>query len=91
MRLEVVVAPHCFGCEEARSIAANVEKRLPWLEVQLIELDGTRPVSPQVFATPTYLLDGEVISLGNPRPEVLIRDLERRHDDCERARESSPV
>ncbi len=78
MLLEVVVAPGCFGCDEARSIAADLQGRLPWLEVHLIELDGTRPVPAGVFATPTYLLDGEVISLGNPRRETLIRDLARR-------------
>lgn len=78
MLLEVVVAPGCFGCDEARAIAAHLEGLLPWLDVQVIELDGTRPAPPPVFATPTYLLDGEVIALGNPRPEMLIRDLSRR-------------
>ena len=81
MLLEIVVAPHCFGCDEARSIAVDLRERLPWLDVQVVELDGSRPVPPRVFATPTYLLDGEVVSLGNPRVEALIHDLVRRNDD----------
>lgn len=36
-------------------------------------IDGRCQPPPQVVATPTYLLDGKVISLGNPRPDWLVR------------------
>ena len=72
MRLEIVVAADCPGCGEARAIAAEVQARYPALTVDLIELDGRRPVPARVVATPTYLLDGAVIALGNPRRAVLL-------------------
>lgn len=75
MRLEIVVAPHCYGCDEARVIAREMEVQFPWLRVELIELDGQRPVPPKVVATPTYLLDGAVISLGNPRRDKLVQEI----------------
>ena len=72
MRLEIVVAPDCPSCREARAIAGEVQARYPALTVDLIELDGRRPVPTRVVATPTYLLDGAVIALGNPRHAVLL-------------------
>ena len=83
MELTIVVAPDCPMCGEARAIAAAMRARLPALRVELVELDGDRPLPPQVFATPTYLLDGAVYALGNPEREELARELERR--------QSSPV
>ncbi|GHO72226.1 hypothetical protein KSC_111180 [Ktedonobacter sp. SOSP1-52] len=45
--------------QEARSIAG--------LEVTVVNLDAPGQRVPlQVFATPTYILDGLVVSLGNP-------------------------
>lgn len=71
MRLEIVVAPDCLGCEQARAIAAEVRARFPGVDVDLIEVGRERPVPAIVFATPTYLLDGVVVSLGNPSREHL--------------------
>jgi hypothetical protein len=65
--LDVVVAPDCRGCEEARVVASEIRRRFPDLRVNLIELDGRQPPPERVVATPTYLLDGTVVSLGNPR------------------------
>lgn len=73
MVLEIFVAPHCAPCVEARAIAQELRGTFPWLQVELVELDGRRELPPRVVATPTYLLDGRVISLGNPRRERLIK------------------
>ncbi|TAK35590.1 MAG: hypothetical protein EPO21_05645 [Chloroflexota bacterium] len=73
--LEVFVAPDCPASQEARTIAGEMRERFPALAVDLIVLDGRRPAPRQVVATPTYLLDGEVISLGNPRREALAREV----------------
>jgi hypothetical protein len=78
MRLEIVVAPNCPPCLEARSIAGEAATRFPALEVELIELDGRRPLPERVVATPTYLLDGVVVSLGNPPREALFAEIECR-------------
>jgi hypothetical protein len=72
--LEIYVAPNCFGCETAR-ILAGIVRALdrPDLEVRLLDL-GEPGVSrpPTVFAVPTYVLDGRVISLGNPEQDWLL-------------------
>jgi hypothetical protein len=78
VRLDVVVAPDCGGCAEARAVAGQIQRRFPDLRVTLIELDGRRPPPERVVATPTYLLDGTVVSLGNPRLSDLVRTIERR-------------
>jgi hypothetical protein len=75
--LEIYVAPDCFGCETARALASNVRAlRRPDLEVRLLDLsepDVIRP--PAVFAVPTYILDGHVISRGNPEQDWLLDQL----------------
>ena len=75
--LDIYVAPGCLGCETARRLAAAVrDANVPDLDVRLIDLgapDAVRP--PAVFAVPIYLLDGRVLSLGNPDPAWLMERL----------------
>ncbi len=75
--LQIVVDGACVGCETARGLAASVRALgVPGLEVDLIDLDEPGAVRPAaVFAVPTYLLDGRVLSLGNPEPEWLLAHL----------------
>lgn len=75
--LTVCVATHCAGCAEARRLAELVRARYTGLEVEIVDLDA-RPASrpPNVFAVPSYLLDGRLVSLGNPRVEDLIAVLD---------------
>lgn len=72
--LEIYVAPDCFGCETACNLASMIlALGHADLEVRLLDLskpDVIRP--PAVFAVPTYLLDGRVISLGNPEQDWLL-------------------
>jgi|SRR5689334_19056347 len=76
MRLEIYVASHCVGCQEALRIA-DLARGIAGLDVAVINLDHAtpaRPVPANVVAVPTYLLDGRVVSLGNPyREEFLAR------------------
>ena len=74
-RLEVYVAPGCFGCEEARRLAGEAAARFPRLSVRVIDLAERSPPEP-VAAVPTYVMDGVVIALGNPRPDELFARLE---------------
>jgi hypothetical protein len=66
--LEIYIAELCFGCDRARELAAQVRGwELPHVTVQLRDLGDAGTARPDsVFAVPTYLLDGRVISLGNP-------------------------
>lgn len=77
--LQIVVALDCPTCEESRLVALGMRERFPLLQVELIDLDAGHPVPDGVVATPTYLLDGAVISLGNPHPEDLINMITELH------------
>lgn len=75
MRLEVYVSDHCFNCHEALGIAAEA-RQIPDLEVRVINLDrAPGPVPSKVVAVPTYLLDGQTVSLGNPERAAFLRTL----------------
>jgi glutaredoxin len=72
MRLEVFLAPHCATCHEALRLVERVRHDFPAVEVRIHDLEAApeaRP--PEVFAVPTYVLDGRVFAIGNPDVETL--------------------
>jgi alkyl hydroperoxide reductase subunit AhpF len=76
-RLEVYVSSECPNCGEAVRLAEEAAERYPNVVVRVIDLDqldGNPPPDP-VVAVPTYLLNGRVVSLGNPYPEELFTRL----------------
>ncbi|MGI8405435.1 MAG: hypothetical protein ACR2OE_11840 [Thermomicrobiales bacterium] len=75
--LDIYVLPGCFGYDRARQLANDVLRcRLPGVEVSLIDLSNPATVRPEpVFAVPTYLLNGQVLSLGNPELDWLCHQL----------------
>jgi hypothetical protein len=76
-RLDVYVSAHCFGCAEARRLAAAAALRFPSLAVRVIDIEREPAARPEsLVAVPTYLLDGRIVSLGNPRQRDLFRHLE---------------
>ena len=75
MRLEIYVADHCENCQEALRLA-GLARTVPGTEVRVINLDTTTEAIPaRIVATPMYLLDGQVVSMGNPYPDDLLRML----------------
>jgi hypothetical protein len=75
--LDIYVAPDCVVCETARDLA-GVIRALGWpdLEVRVLDLSNPGVIRPEsVFAVPTYVLNGRVISLGNPEQEWLLVQL----------------
>jgi alkyl hydroperoxide reductase subunit AhpF len=77
VRLDVYVSGECLNCEEAVQLAEEAATRYPNVDVRVIdldELDGNPPPEP-VVAVPTYLLNGRVVSLGNPYAEDLFARL----------------
>ena len=52
----------------------DLAPQFPEVVMELLDTQ-THPPPDQVFAVPTYVLDGEIISLGNPYPEELRRKL----------------
>lgn len=73
--LEIYVGPSCFASDEARAIGAElIRMNVPDLVVQVVDLSDPANVAPRaIFAVPTYVLDGRVVSLGNPFMDVLLR------------------
>jgi hypothetical protein len=66
MHLDIYITDQCTNCREAVLIAEQA-RSIAGLSVTVVNLDEPgRRVPPQVFATPTYVLDGLVVSLGNP-------------------------
>ena len=69
-KLEIYVTDECWSCEETRRIVAEIEPLYPHVDIELRDLSDARKPS-SVFATPTYVLDGRTIFLGNPTQEEL--------------------
>ncbi len=66
----------CNNCEIVEEVAEQVAARLPELKIEIIDLNQPGSVKPPVvFAVPTYLWGGKVISLGNPEPNWLVQKL----------------
>lgn len=83
--LNVYIAEHCPGCAEARQVAAAIERDYPHVAVAIIDIGQPDAVVPEaVFATPTYLLNGRVVSLGNPGPEDVARWLGNGQPETDR-------
>lgn len=78
-KLHVYVTETCWACRETRIIVADITPQFPEMEIELRDVtDERRPT--QVFATPTYILDGQTIFLGNPTREELIQKIESAND-----------
>jgi hypothetical protein len=72
--LKIFVREDCSGCVEAQRIAAWVTRDFPQLEVELIDIGQPHASVPEaVFATPTYMLNSRIVSLGNPSPAEVTR------------------
>jgi hypothetical protein len=75
--LQVYVSVGCASCAMAHQRIAQVQRLRPHQPVELIDLarmDATRPA--YIFGTPTYCLDDQVISLGNPSLPALLEVLD---------------
>jgi hypothetical protein len=70
--LEVFVSSHCFACKDSFSIAEDIRARYPEIRVWIRNIDGSAP-HPEVFATPTYVLNGSTLWLGNPTEQEIER------------------
>jgi len=69
--LKVFITENCPGCDEALSIATRVEQNYAdRITVEVIDIVKAEQIVPEaVFATPTFMLNGRIVSLGNPSPQ----------------------
>lgn len=71
--LRIYVARHCESCGEALRMAEEIKQRYERIQVETLELDGEGSVNPDdVFSVPTWVLNGKIISLGNPSLDELV-------------------
>lgn len=72
--LKIFIRDDCPSCLEAQQVAVRVEQDFPQLKVEIIDLADPQVIVPEaVFATPTYMLNNRVVSLGNPSPAEVAR------------------
>lgn len=65
--LQIVVASHCFGCEEAWRLSQEVVKSFPQISVEFIDIEQAGVKVPTgILAVPSYLLNGVLLFSGNP-------------------------
>jgi glutaredoxin len=69
-KLNIYVSEDCWACEEARRIVSDITPLFPDVDIELRDVEDERKPS-TVFATPTYVLDGRTIFLGNPTRDEL--------------------
>lgn len=70
--LVIYVAEHCMNCAYAYEVAERIMQDYPQVSLQIVDVNRPDVVVPEsVFATPTYLLNGRVWSLGNPSSEKI--------------------
>ncbi len=62
----------CVTCERSRALLDDIVVVYPDLDVQVIEVDETQPLPDEIIAVPTFILQGQVISMGNPTFDQLI-------------------
>ena len=73
--LKVYVEEDCWSCSESRRIVQEIALQFPQVAIELIDLSSQHHPD-NVFAAPTYMLNGRIISLGNPYPKDLKQKLQ---------------
>jgi predicted thioredoxin/glutaredoxin len=72
MHLDIYFTNQCANCGEALLLAERA-RTIAGLKVTVINLDQPgQSIPPRVFAVPTYLLNGKVVSLGNPERDKFL-------------------
>ena len=75
LSLKIYISDHCPGCDEAIEIAGHIEQEYAGVvTVEVIDIARAQADVPdRVFATPTFMLNNRIVSLGNPSLEDVAR------------------
>jgi Thioredoxin domain len=68
--LTVFVSEHCFNCKESLLIAEQIRQQYSNVRVTVFNVDTAKPHA-DIFAVPTYTLDGKIAFLGNPTDQQI--------------------
>ncbi len=63
--LEVYVSDDCPFCREAERIVAELAPEFPGATIRFVDM-GQEILPEEIFAVPTYVINGRVAFLGNP-------------------------
>lgn len=84
--LDIYVLSGCANCSYAVQMAQAIAGAYPQVHVQVWDMAQTVAIPEAVFAAPTYVLNGRVVSLGNPDEETLSQWLEQALAECQSQR-----
>jgi hypothetical protein len=74
--LALYVEDGCPSCAAAQELARRAGRDFPALAVRVISLSVSSEEAPEgVFAAPTFMLNGQVVSLGTPTWDQLCEAL----------------
>lgn len=76
VELQVYVEAGCAPCKRAMQLAEEVEQDYAGLSVRVIDVATSASPPDNVFAVPTFLINGKVFSLGNPPLGDLRQEIE---------------
>lgn len=66
-KLEVYIADECPGCDEAKLLVKKLLQKKVNIKIDLLNFNNPTTICPDnIFATPTFVLNGQIIFLGNP-------------------------
>lgn len=67
VNVTIYVMQDCANCTYAYTVAEEIQRMFPQVVVRFVDMAAPGEEIPDVvFATPTYLLNGRLWSLGNP-------------------------
>ncbi len=71
--LDIYVAEHCFGCDEALRLAEEAGPHLYGVQINVRRVEEMEKDDlPDIIATPSYYLNGRLLFLGNPELKELV-------------------
>ncbi len=66
LQLDIIIAKHCPPCVKQVENLGDLQRLLPELAVQVIDLDVPGVVVPRnIIAVPAFLLNGHIVATGN--------------------------
>jgi hypothetical protein len=71
LNMDIYVSAHCFVSAYTWEVIELIQEEFPQVELHVIDIAEATHLPETVFATPTYLLNGRVWSLGNPSFEQI--------------------
>lgn len=74
--LTIYVKDNSFQCGKAIDLASKVKQRLPQIELEVVNIDRSCDEDSIIVSEePVFVLDNEVLHIGNPDEDALVEAL----------------